>query len=480
MVSHLAATSVVITLVALLLLWTWRRRADATLTRSARALCAVLLAGWCAIAWTGRHQHTWEVFRDDADCGRDKVCGVMSRLVFSYSAFEFMQPLPGSDPALFVAARSHAPQQAPVPPAKLPDVVIWLHESTFDPAQYRLQGPRLPRLAMFERNALTRAAGLLRVHTYGGKTWLSEFSLLTGLVPADFGSRSSLVFNSVAPQVESTLVRRFTAAGYDSVVLMPTPKRFYGAARTYEAVGFDRVLTLRDFPEYDALPGDEWDLAEGARLAEAALSLLREQQVQRPERPILLYMLSIKEHAPYSRRTPVAFRLDQTGIARTLAAKLSDYVQRLQRLDAANRQLEQGLINSPRPTLWAYFGDHQAYFEEPQPGYRYALPQPDLVTQYQLRANYLPALQESPAILDIALLPSLIADMAGVPEDDYFGALSVMRRACAGRLQDCPDQALVDSFKAYIFRSELGLFQTPGPATTASVSGPQPLSAAAP
>ena len=462
-------------LTALLFVWAaLENRRRGPLSPRARALSALLLAGWCAVAWGGRHQHTWEVFRDDADCGREKICGVMSRLVYSYSAFEFITPLPGGDPVPFMTRAAQLPAPAVVAaPARAPDVVIWLHESSFDPDQYQLYKPRLPKMGMFQRNRHTRARGQLRVHTYGGKTWLSEFSLLTGLVPADFGSRSSLVFNSVAPLVNSTLVDRFEAAGYDSVALLPTPKRFYGAARTYGAIGFDRILTLRDFPEYDALPGDEWDIADSDRMAEAAITLLRAQRATQPQRPLLLYLLSIKEHSPYDRRTPVAYGLDQAGIPRSLAAKLTDYVDRLRRLDDATTRLGTELAQQALPALWAYFGDHQAYFEEAQPAYRHTHPDPHLITQYQIRTNYAVTAPESPELLDIALLPSLIADLAGVAPDRAFSAHSTMRRLCAGRLRDCPDTALLESYQGHLFGAQIGLFdpRTPTVTEAAQASG---------
>lgn len=446
-------------LALLLVLQAWRHRAQRWGAK-ARAACALLLAGWCAVAWGGRHQHQWEVFRDDADCGPAKTCGVMARLVYSYSVFEFTAPLPGGDPAMFEAAAAGVP---PLPPAAevRPDVVVWLHESTLDPAQYQLPGAKLPRLRMFERDARTRAAGLLRVHTFGGKTWLSEFSLLTGLVPEDFGGRRTTVFNSVAPLVRSNLVARFEANGYDSAVLMPTPRSFYGAARTYAALGFDRILTLRDFPEYDAVRGDEWDIADSARLGEAAAKLLREHRRLYPERPLFLYLLSVKEHAPYSRRVKPQYRLQHSGVRKSLASKLTDYVDRLRLLDAGLRVLEKELATGPRPALWSTFGDHQAYFEEDSPPYRTTLPAPELITQYRLRSTVAPAFAESPALLDIALLPSLIADAAGLAPDDYFSAQSAMRRLCQGRLGDCPDQALLTSYKATLFSPALALFGEP-------------------
>lgn len=449
-------------LVALLALWVWRR--EPRLPRfgaGARASFALLLATWATLTWSGRHHHQWEVFRDDADCGLIKTCGVMARLVFSYGMFEFAAPLPSGDPTRFETAAAALPPRPAGTPHQ-PDVVVWLNESTLDPAFYRLDGARLPRLSMFARDAHTRAGGLLRVHTFGGKTWLTEFSLLTGLVPEDFGPRRTLVFNSVAPEVRSNLVTRFEANGYDTVVLMPTMPHFYGAARTYRGVGFDRVLTLRDFPEYDHIPGDEWDIADSERLGEAAAKLLREHRRDHPERPLFLYLLSVKEHAPYSRSKRPDYRLTQAGIKKSLASKLTDYVSRLRQLDAGIRRLEAELQTGARPAVWALFGDHQAYFEEAQPPYRTKLPNPDLLTQYRLRST-LPLDIDQPALLDIALLPSLIADSAGLAPDNYFAAQSAMRRLCAGGLEDCADAALLASYKAYVFSPTLALFDDAAP-----------------
>lgn len=440
----------------------YRERGRPRIGARGRALSALVLAGWCAGAYQFRQHHLWEVFRDDADCGSERVCGVMARLVYSYGAFEFIPPLPVHDPADFQRAALQLPAaprvDASAPPGPRPDVVVWLHESTFDPAQYRLEGASLPRLSMFAETPHTRASGLLRVHTFGGRTWLSEFSLLTGLVPADFGMRRNLVFNSVAPEVSSSLVHRFEAAGYETVVLMPTQRGFYGASRTYEGIGFDRVLTLRDFREYDAIPGDEWEISDSPRMAEAAATLLRRHRARPGAKPLLLYMLSIREHTPYFEETEPDYGLERAGIGRALAGQLTDYVARLRALDAGMQTLERALTDSPRPALWAYFGDHQANFDNHELPYRHDLPDPEMITQYQVRASYVPRVAERPALLDIALLPSLIGDLAGVPADAYFEAQSAMRRLCDGRLRDCPDARLVESYKGYVFDPALGLF----------------------
>ena len=382
------------------------------------------------------------------------------RLLFSLQIYEFEVPRHAGDPTPFLNAEVALGELERPTPDRHPDVVLWLHESTFDPRRYQLPGARFPNYRIFEPAPLTRTLGPLRVHTYGGKTWLSEFSVLSGLVPDDFGVQRTLVFNSVGPDTRSNLFRLLKANGYRSVVLMPTFKRFYGAGRTYEGMGADEILTLRDFPEYDKFKGDEWDIAETPRMAEAAIKLIREHRAG-PDgaKPLFLYFLSVKEHAPYDKHTKVAFRLDKTGIPKNLAGRLTDYVQRLQTLDAAVATIDKALLaRDARPTLFTWFGDHQAYYEQDSPPYRFAFAEPKHITQFQVRANYAVDRQPALPLTDIALLPGLIADLAGVDRDQAFQTQSAMRRLCAGALEDCTDRALLDSYKARLFGREVGLF----------------------
>jgi phosphoglycerol transferase MdoB-like AlkP superfamily enzyme len=450
--------------VFLFLLWL-ERRLNTRRQRSLRAgpgLRIAAAAGFFALlgfSALNRHHHQWENFRDDADCGAIKICGVMGRLVYSTAVLEYDPPAHTGDPAYFLDRMGALPPADP-PAAAHPDVVIWLNESTFDFNNYVLSGAKLPRLPMFDADQHTLGAGPLRVHTFGGRTWLSEFSVLTGLVPDDFGGRRNLVFNTVAPRTTSNLVRLMKGNGYRAIVLMPTFKRFYGAGKVYERMGFDEVLTLRDFHEYDEVPGDEWDIATSPRLAEAAIGLLRRhRQGADAGKPLLLYLLSIMEHAPYSRHFPLCCKLDHAGISRSLAARLSDYIAKLRLLSESVTQLDRYLQSEPRPALFCTFGDHQAYFEEPQPPYRYAFPDPNLVTQYRLRSNFAAPQMPDYPILDIAYLPSLVADYSGLAKDPRFTALSAMRLLCKGKLDDCDDQRLVRSYQGYVYSDGLGLLE---------------------
>lgn len=438
----------------------WASRRHRLASRWQRLTALLVVVALSATLYGARKHHTWEVFTDDADCGTAHRCGLAARLLYSVQMFEFELPSHAGDPTLFLQGEAALPPLPDVPLARPPDILLWLNESTFDPRQFKLPGAKLPKYGMFEPAANTKAIGPLRVHTFGGKTWLSEFSVLTGLVPDDFGVQRTLVFNSVGPDTRSNLFRLLKANGYRSVVLMPTFKRFYGAALTYEGMGADEILTLRDFPEYDRFPGDEWDIAETPRMAEAALKIVREHRAgPHAAQPLFLYFLSVKEHAPYDKRTKIGFRLDKAGIPKPLAGRLTDYAQRLQTLDAAVATLDHSLLaKDAPPTLLAWFGDHQAYYEHPSPPYRFDVPEPRNVTQFQIRANYAVDRQPALPLTDIALLPGLIADLAGVDRDQNFQTQSAMRRLCAGALEDCPDKALLGSYKARLFGREVGLF----------------------
>lgn len=436
-------------------------RRHRTVPPRVRLLALGLMLSLAGFLWTQRHHHVWEVWNDDANCGEMYRCGALSRLLFSVAMFEYQPPTHEGDPAPFLARQAELPAVAERAEGEpKPDIVLWLNESTFDPRGFKLPGAKLPAMPMFDATKLTRARGPLRVHTFGGKTWLSEFSVLTGLVPDDFGVLHNVVLTSVGPKTHSNLFRLLKANGYHTVVLMPTYKRFYGAGRAYEGMGVDEVLTLRDFHEYDALPGDEWDIAETDRMAEAAITRIKRQRSEAPGQPIFVYLLSIREHAPYKRSTKPEFNLDHAGLDRALAGRITDYVHRLQKLDQAVGMIDRYLFapDAP-PAVYAWFGDHQAYYEGDSPPYRYALPKPDYVTQFQIRSNLGGVPVPPVPVLDIAFIPSLLADLAGLHQDDYFKASSAMRRLCAGGLEDCGDAALVDSYKARVFGPELDLFE---------------------
>ena len=112
------------------LLWLERRvntwhQPSWRITPGGRIVAAASCAALLAFAAVSRHHHQWENFRDDADCGTIKFCGVMSRLVYSTAVLEYDPPAHTGDPAYFLQKMAALPQPADPPATAHPDVVVW-------------------------------------------------------------------------------------------------------------------------------------------------------------------------------------------------------------------------------------------------------------------------------------------------------------------------------------------------------------------
>ena len=62
-----------------------------------------------------------------------------------------------------------------------PDIIITLMESTLNPHKFDFISADIPKLRIFEQQMDTVFASPLRVHTFGGATWKSEFAFLAGV-----------------------------------------------------------------------------------------------------------------------------------------------------------------------------------------------------------------------------------------------------------------------------------------------------------
>jgi len=367
--------------------------------------------------------------------------GTFADLVFSAREVFYTPPSFPGDEGIFLARRPVS--RVPAAGVK-PDIIVWLHESTVNPEIYDLPGATFPRLAMFQPDPATRAQSLLRVPTYGGGTWLSEFTLLSGLSARDFEPASNAVYYGVTPRLKTSLPRVLKESGYRSVVLTPFNKSAYHSGPAYEDLGFDRIVQPQDLG-YPAAPFENLWNVESRQMAGYARQILEQESG-----PVFLFMFSIKEHGPYDAGHPPAPEL--LGAAdRALSGRLSDYVERIEALSAATQEFSSYLLGRKRPTLFLYFGDHQGVMKGRSLGYRISSPAPEYITQFVLRDN-LPSPAQLPVgeVTDLAFIGGLLLERAGVEPDALFGANIDMRKLCQGRLQDCPDSPLVQSYRHYV------------------------------
>ncbi|MBN8713597.1 MAG: sulfatase-like hydrolase/transferase [Xanthomonadales bacterium] len=334
-----------------------------------------------------------------------------------------------------------------------PDIVQVLEESTFDPSNFdACRDVALCQFALFRADARTRGAGVLRVHTFGGGTWVSEFAALTGMPHDIFGPGGMYAPFVLAPHVRDALPWLLRRLGYTTIAVYPTVGSFLNGRNAYRDYGFDHL--------YDAseLQLDEWEESDAQMFAAAARAYAL---AKRPGHPVFMMVLTVNQHGPHDDaerpKLPEPWR---DGVARGLAPatalNFDTYLWRLHDSDLAMRGLEHTFLDRPQPTILLHFGDHQPSFNGLLRGLPRTLPpglRPyrDELTYYVLKSNFPgPVLPHYP-MLDIAFLPTMVLQAAGLPADAYFAAATTLRDRCGGRFDDCPVPGLLASYEAWVF-----------------------------
>ena len=330
-----------------------------------------------------------------------------------------------------------------------PDIVVFLQESTNDHDYFALDDAKLPKISMFDPSAdFVTAYGPLRVQTTGGGTWLSEFSFATGLDTNDFADRKHSVFYTVAPHIQTSFYKELKNNGYYTVLLTPMTKDNYNTRNAYENFGIDVVLQPQDLG-YDApINNNLWKITSHEML-EYVYQILEKY----PDKPVAVFMLSMNEHGPYNEKSE-----DKLGILpyfedEKVARRLNDYLERQMDLNKATDDFTQKALSRERPTLFLYFGDHQPAL------YGKALKEdlfkkPLYVTQFFMKDNFAgKEIATKGTLTDINFLGGMILERINAEVSPYYDANIKMRYLCDGKLEDCEDQELVNSYKYYIYNT---------------------------
>lgn len=370
-------------------------------------------------------------------------------------------PEPAADDAA-VDAEAHAPAtdaappDAPAPEAapRLPDVLVVLEESTFDPQLIRACRDPACASPMFRApaNAVRTLQSPLLVHTTGGGTWLTEFAFLSGFDWRTFGRGGAYAPVSLAPRLNHSLPQYLRSLGYHTVVFSAVGADFLRARSAYRYYGFDEFYASQDLQL-----GSEWHELRDATLYDKALAILAGS---RDPRPLFVFMLTIRNHGPHGESSG-ALPLRVRGVEKRLGRPMADY---LARLDDSARDIDvlrKRWLAAPQPRVLGWFGDHQPEFawdfintladiNNTRLATNVGAERLRYLTWHQLSANFGPrGVVSSLEALDVPFLGSELLEFAGIPLDaDARAALSVARQ-CHQLLLDCADHALIDDYLSY-------------------------------
>lgn len=314
-----------------------------------------------------------------------------------------------------------------------PDIIVIQHESVFDPRLYDL--PVDERIAEFltPEGALT---GRLHVDIYGGGSWQTEFSLLTGLSSASFGPDAYFLFKKGVGRFRHSLPGELAGLGYQTMLATSCRREFMNYDAFYAGLGVEERVFSDEFPPPFDLAAFEISNSDAA-FFEATRGAL-ERSIDRDPTPRFVMALTNFNHGPHETRLVPPGRYEaerQFALAALPDGNYGEYYARLAETAESYAAFKAALkARYPdRPMLIVRYGDHQPTMTRAIEAARRI--EPDDPRQFETfyaieGVNFDPQITTVPPQLDIALLGTVALQAAGLPLDAVSATRADLIREC--------------------------------------------------
>ena len=289
----------------------------------------------------------------------------------------------------------------------------------------------------------------LRVETYGGASWLTEFSVLAGVSTYSFGGMRTFVQSMMAGKIRDTLPQTLARCGYRNSLFYPVPKDFVASGRFYSAIGMAENF---DFKAQGAKRYNERDsFYYGNALAHM------ERQLSGGSGPLFTYIITSATHLPYTVKYDPEVSIQ--GGATGTEPEMSEYLRRvgMARLDfdAFRAELSRRFPNER--FLIVQYGDHQPIATRTLLGFDHKLEaeslvmspeSPGFLTYYAMEGiNYDPPPMPDVATLDVPYLSAALLQAARLPLPQSYQERLRLMGVCEGRYFTCSKRFEIRSTK---------------------------------
>lgn len=362
----------------------------------------------------------------------------------------YIAPKAGSvDEKVILNKINQKPSEVINDPQEMPDIVVILNESVFDPSKLDYDFADNLKFAFFQDLKTTKSSGILNVNTYGGSSWISEYEINTGIPHKSFSGPSYMPFITLVPNTDNSIMSQLRSKGYRVEVVYPVDKNFSLALDSYTKLGAHQVSDIYEF----GFEPDSWGNIPDTMIGDMIIDALD----RNPEKPKYIFAATMLNHGPHS-----SFFPDNIGCGRVmndkLCSKLNNYISRLTQTSQDQVDLINKLMQRKRKTIVVNFGDHLPSFEGYSTQLRFARDIKDYYkTFYNINANFEIKDKTKYKSLDISFIPGLVLDMAQLNSDEFYQAGSLLRKSCMGQLSTCSGQnestdQLIESYKSLIVK----------------------------
>lgn len=337
-----------------------------------------------------------------------------------------------------------------------PDIVLFLDESVMPPGVY----PQItyPEEAKRFFSSFDGRTHNLRVETFGGGTWLTDFSALTGLSTSMFGTMRNFAAQLTTGRLRHSLPQYLKACGYDTTIIYPSLAEFAGSAKFYRSIGFDRVIDRAVHKAPDERQRDAFYLNEVRKVVDAAGAAGKKRK------PQFIVASSMSPHSPWNFRfAPEAVKPGE--VTRWNAdPEIDEYLWRIvlakRDRDAFRADLKRAYPH--QPFLFVNFGDHQPALTRlplanaqdiAMTGTAWQLDPTSraFTTYYAINAQGFTPRIEMPkaSIVEVPHLATLTIAAAGLPLDPVYARRLRLLEQCDGLYVSCADRGALMSFQRW-------------------------------
>lgn len=288
--------------------------------------------------------------------------------------------------------------------AALPHIVTVQSESFFD-VRRLYAGIHPGLLAQFDdirKTAVHR--GRLEVPVWGANTVRTEFAFLSGLSQAQLAGHRFNPYRTLARRGVPTLAAFLKRAGYRTLCVHPYAGSFYARDVVLPALGFDKLIDIRDFTGAEKCGPFIGDVAA----AEKVCSLLASSR-----QPALVFVITMENHGPLHMEK-VAPDDERRLYAAPPPPGFEDLTVYLRHLSNADRMIgviRRYLEQMPADGWLCWFGDHVPIMRNVYEAQGFS----DGRTDYFIWGKGSNAHDASPADLRVEDLGGLLLESTGLP-----------------------------------------------------------------
>ncbi|MEZ5900859.1 MAG: sulfatase-like hydrolase/transferase [Hyphomicrobiaceae bacterium] len=298
----------------------------------------------------------------------------------------------------------------------------------------------------------------LGVETYGGGSWLTEFSLLSGISTYSFGRAGRFAQALMRGRIKESVPQSFARCGYQTATFYTMRSNFVVSGPFYKSIGF------KDFFDADAQGAKSYFERDSFYYGNVIKYLATTFKTS-PAQRVMVYVLTNATHHPYDYK--MSPEIDVPQPANKNSADMNEYLRRMMiakwDYDAFKSELAKRF---PREKFVIIrYGDHQPLITREVPESEKLLPPSasargsrpaKLVTYYVVDAiGYTPLELPDHDILDVPYLSSIIARSARLPlTDSHLARLNLMK-LCQGHYFFCKRRAAVLDFHRRLLDAKL-------------------------